>query len=158
MPDQLTVLGLSAGGLAATLWSLRGRSGDPTAEQGGSIVAHNNIAQWHEDNKSLFAPPICNKIMHKDDLALALLDRGQLHVPLHLEEELAAQVQVVVLPRVRPADEPVGSGGLVSGVAAATGKGGGGGGGGGGTGGGGVRGLFLVSEGGGKQRFVFRLP
>ena len=70
MPDQLTVLGLSAGGLAATLWSLRGRSGGPTAEQGGSIVAHNNIAQWHEDNKALFAPPICNKIMHKDDLTI----------------------------------------------------------------------------------------
>ena len=40
------------------------------AEQRRCIVAHNHVQQWHRDNIHLFAPPICNKIMHKDDLTV----------------------------------------------------------------------------------------
>ena len=43
---------------------------DPGGATAGSIVAHNNIEQWHKDNIDLFAPPICNKIMHKDDMTV----------------------------------------------------------------------------------------
>ena len=51
----------------------------PTAPAGGAkgrrLVAHNNIEQWHQENIELFAPPICNKIMHKDDLTIMYVVR-----------------------------------------------------------------------------------
>ena len=40
-----------------------------------------------------------------DDASLAALDDRELHVPLHLVEELAAVVEVEVRARVRAADE-----------------------------------------------------
>ena len=30
--------------------------------------AHHNIESWYEENKALFSPPVCNKLMHKKQL------------------------------------------------------------------------------------------
>jgi hypothetical protein len=61
---QATVACLSGLGLAAALWGALKRPWQ------GKLLAHHNIEQWHEANKDLFAPPICNKVMHKDEMTI----------------------------------------------------------------------------------------
>lgn len=77
---SMALAGLGAAGClgltARCLWA------GNQAEQGRCIVAHNHVQQWHRDNIHLFAPPICNKIMHKDDLTVMCVWQEALPLPV----------------------------------------------------------------------------
>ena len=35
-----------------------------------SIEAHFHVPTWHEEHKAEFAPPICNRLMHKREMTV----------------------------------------------------------------------------------------
>lgn len=50
------------------------------------MLARHNIDAWYEENKALFDPPICNKLMHKDDLTIMFVGGPNTRTDFHLEE------------------------------------------------------------------------
>lgn len=49
--------------------------------RGGPI----NVSAWHEENKAFFGPPICNKLMHKDQLTVMFVGGPNTRTDFHLE-------------------------------------------------------------------------
>ena len=45
----------------------------------------NNLQSWRESNASSFAPPICNKLMHKADLSVMAVGGPNTRTDFHLE-------------------------------------------------------------------------
>jgi len=50
------------------------------------LVSHNNIEQWFKDNEACFVPPICNKLMHKDQLTIMFVGGPNTRTDFHLDE------------------------------------------------------------------------
>eukprot|EP00301_Raphidiophrys_heterophryoidea_P026734 c9297_g1_i1.p1 GENE.c9297_g1_i1~~c9297_g1_i1.p1 ORF type:complete len:357 (+),score=103.36 c9297_g1_i1:54-1073(+) len=51
----------------------------------GPITALNNINQWRADNKANFSPPICNKLMHKNQLSIMFVGGPNTRTDFHIE-------------------------------------------------------------------------
>ncbi|KNC81456.1 hypothetical protein SARC_06225 [Sphaeroforma arctica JP610] len=45
-----------------------------------------NVEQWREDNKELFVPPVCNKLMHKKQLSIMFVGGPNTRTDFHLDE------------------------------------------------------------------------
>ena len=45
-----------------------------------------NIFRWAEENKACFEPPICNKLMYKNDLSIMLVGGPNTRTDFHLED------------------------------------------------------------------------
>ena len=43
-------------------------------EAGMAVAVHNKTSSWLEENEKFFLPPVCNKMMHNDQLKVALAD------------------------------------------------------------------------------------
>lgn len=43
------------------------------------------VDEWHEENKAFFGPPICNKLMHKDQLTVMFVGGPNTRTDFHLE-------------------------------------------------------------------------
>lgn len=43
------------------------------------------VNAWYEENKALFAPPVCNKLMHKDQLTIMFVGGPNTRTDFHLE-------------------------------------------------------------------------
>lgn len=56
--------------MAAAAAPARKKMRTDTAAEGAAAVAVHNIDAWRKENAALFGPPICNKIMHKDELMI----------------------------------------------------------------------------------------
>ena len=39
-----------------------------------AVAVHNKTNSWLEENEKFFLPPVCNKMMHNDQLKVALAD------------------------------------------------------------------------------------
>ena len=39
-----------------------------------AVAVHNKTSSWLEENEKFFLPPVCNKMMHNDQLKVALAD------------------------------------------------------------------------------------
>lgn len=50
------------------------------------LVAHNHVKEWHEENKGTFKPPVCNKLMHKDQLTVMFVGGPNTRTDFHLDE------------------------------------------------------------------------
>jgi len=44
------------------------------------------LPKWYEENKELFAPPICNKLMHKDQLTVMFVGGPNTRTDFHLDQ------------------------------------------------------------------------
>jgi len=44
------------------------------------------LCAWYEENKQLFSPPICNKLMHKDQLTIMFVGGPNTRTDFHLDE------------------------------------------------------------------------
>jgi len=44
------------------------------------------LCDWYEENKQLFSPPICNKLMHKDQLTIMFVGGPNTRTDFHLDE------------------------------------------------------------------------
>eukprot|EP00940_MAST-03C_sp_MAST-3C-sp2_P002718 g2718.t1 len=44
-----------------------------------------NVPKWREENKELFAPPVCNKLMHKDQLTVMFVGGPNTREDFHIE-------------------------------------------------------------------------
>lgn len=44
------------------------------------------LADWYQENKALFSPPICNKLMHKDQLTVMFVGGPNTRTDFHLDE------------------------------------------------------------------------
>jgi len=44
------------------------------------------LPRWYEENKALFAPPICNKLMHKDQLTVMFVGGPNTRTDFHLDQ------------------------------------------------------------------------
>ena len=40
-----------------------------------AVAVHNKTSSWLEENEKFFLPPVCNKMMHNDQLKVALADQ-----------------------------------------------------------------------------------
>ena len=40
-----------------------------------AVAVHNKTSSWLEENEKFFRPPVCNKMMHNDQLKVALADQ-----------------------------------------------------------------------------------
>ena len=45
-----------------------------------------NIDAWYEENKALFFPPVCNKLLHKDQLTVMFVGGPNTRTDFHLEQ------------------------------------------------------------------------
>lgn len=45
-----------------------------------------NILQWIEDNKKDFLPPVCNKLLYRDQLKVMCIGGSNVRSDYHLEE------------------------------------------------------------------------
>jgi len=45
-----------------------------------------NVSQWIEKNKDDFKPPVCNKLMHKNELSIMFIGGPNIRTDFHLEE------------------------------------------------------------------------
>ena len=43
-------------------------------EAGMAVAVHNKTSSWLEENEKFFLPPVCNKMMHNDQLKVAPAD------------------------------------------------------------------------------------
>ena len=50
------------------------------------MQAVQHVEQWYEANKDVFAPPICNKLMHKDQLTIMFVGGPNTRTDFHLDE------------------------------------------------------------------------
>lgn len=50
------------------------------------IQAHHNILAWYEEHQDEFSPPICNKLMHKDQLTVMFVGGPNTREDFHLDE------------------------------------------------------------------------
>lgn len=44
------------------------------------------LAEWYEENKALFSPPVCNKLMHKDQLTIMFVGGPNTRTDFHLDQ------------------------------------------------------------------------
>eukprot|EP00928_Gymnodinium_smaydae_P040658 TRINITY_DN27556_c0_g3_i1.p1 TRINITY_DN27556_c0_g3~~TRINITY_DN27556_c0_g3_i1.p1 ORF type:complete len:343 (-),score=74.06 TRINITY_DN27556_c0_g3_i1:18-1001(-) len=44
------------------------------------------LSKWYEENRELFSPPICNKLMHKDQLTVMFVGGPNTRTDFHLDE------------------------------------------------------------------------
>merc|ERR1719244_713425 len=51
-----------------------------------SIGGHNKTTEWLEDNQKFFLPPVCNKMMHNDQLKVFYVGGPNQRKDFHLEE------------------------------------------------------------------------
>lgn len=51
-----------------------------------SIVKKINVQQWIEDNQSQFLPPVCNKLMHNNQLTIMFVGGPNVRKDYHFEE------------------------------------------------------------------------
>jgi len=51
-----------------------------------SLIAKENVWQWYEDNKELFDPPVCNKLMHRDQLTIMFVGGPNTRTDFHLDQ------------------------------------------------------------------------
>ena len=49
------------------------------------VTACHDVKQWHKDNIDLFAPPICNKLMHKDQITVMFVGGPNSREDFHLD-------------------------------------------------------------------------
>lgn len=45
-----------------------------------------DLPSWYEEHKALFSPPVCNKLMHKDQLSVMLVGGPNIRTDFHLDE------------------------------------------------------------------------
>jgi len=48
-------------------------------------LAHHNIEAWYQENRDLFDPPVCNKLMHKDQLNVMFVGGPNTRTDFHIE-------------------------------------------------------------------------
>jgi len=69
------------------------------------IVAVQHVEEWYENHKDSFTPPICNKLMHKDQLTIMWVGGPNTRKDFHLEEgseffyQLRGDIEVVTVQR-----------------------------------------------------------
>lgn len=44
-----------------------------------------DVMQWYEENRELFAPPVCNKLMHKEQLSVMFVGGPNTRTDFHIE-------------------------------------------------------------------------
>ena len=44
-----------------------------------------NVPKWYKENEELFAPPVCNKLMHKDQLTIMFVGGPNTRTDFHIE-------------------------------------------------------------------------
>jgi 3-hydroxyanthranilate 3,4-dioxygenase len=69
-----------------------------------SVLEQHNVVAWREANKSLFAPPICNKLMHKDRITVMFVGGPNSRTDFHLDlsSEFFYQIAgTLVLPTIQ---------------------------------------------------------
>ena len=56
-----------------------------------------NVDSWLEENKDNFAPPVCNKLMHNDQLSVMFVGGPNIREDYHIEvdEELFLQIRAL---------------------------------------------------------------
>uniref|UniRef100_A0A7S3PML7 3-hydroxyanthranilate 3,4-dioxygenase n=1 Tax=Aplanochytrium stocchinoi TaxID=215587 RepID=A0A7S3PML7_9STRA len=50
------------------------------------LVEPTNIEQWYKDNKELFSPPICNKLLHKGQMTVMFVGGPNTRTDFHLDQ------------------------------------------------------------------------
>lgn len=45
-----------------------------------------HLGRWYEEHKALFSPPVCNKLMHKDQLTIMFVGGPNTRTDFHLDE------------------------------------------------------------------------
>ena len=48
--------------------------------------AAHHLDKWYEENKELFFPPVCNKLMHKQQLSVMFVGGPNIRTDFHLEQ------------------------------------------------------------------------
>ena len=51
-----------------------------------ALTASNHLDEWYAENKELFLPPVCNKLMHREQLSVMFVGGPNLRTDFHLEE------------------------------------------------------------------------
>lgn len=51
----------------------------------GMEIARWNVPRWYEENKSEFSPPVCNKLMHRDQLSIMFVGGPNTREDFHIE-------------------------------------------------------------------------
>lgn len=54
-------------------------------ESKSAIAAHHKINDWYEEHKELFAPPVCNKLMFKEQLSVMFVGGPNTRTDFHLD-------------------------------------------------------------------------
>ena len=49
------------------------------------VISKWNIPEWYKENEELFAPPVCNKLMHKDQLTVMFVGGPNTRTDFHIE-------------------------------------------------------------------------
>jgi len=49
-------------------------------------LAKNNVSQWYEENKEEFGPPVCNKLMHRDQLTVMFVGGPNTRTDFHIDQ------------------------------------------------------------------------
>jgi 3-hydroxyanthranilate 3,4-dioxygenase len=44
-----------------------------------------DVMAWYEENRELFSPPICNKLMHKEQLSVMFVGGPNIRTDFHVE-------------------------------------------------------------------------
>ena len=50
------------------------------------MQAVHHLDQWYEENKELFSPPVCNKLMHKEQMTVMFVGGPNTRTDFHLDE------------------------------------------------------------------------
>lgn len=50
------------------------------------VLSHNNIEVWRHENIECFGPPICNKLMHKNELSIMFVGGPNTRTDFHIDE------------------------------------------------------------------------
>ena len=50
------------------------------------MLAVNHVESWAEQHKAEFAPPVCNKLMHRDQLTVMFVGGPNTRTDFHLDQ------------------------------------------------------------------------
>lgn len=52
----------------------------------GPLLPPTHLRQWYEKNKAFFSPPVCNKLLHKEQLSVMFVGGPNQRTDFHLDE------------------------------------------------------------------------
>mmetsp|Transcript_62594 Transcript_62594/g.173486 ORF Transcript_62594/g.173486 Transcript_62594/m.173486 type:complete len:315 (-) Transcript_62594:53-997(-) len=77
------------------------------------LTAFNNVDDWHQANKELFAPPICNKLMHKEQMTVMFVGGPNTREDFHLDKgseffyQMKGNIELVTMQRGKRKPVPI---------------------------------------------------